>query len=110
MKAITIILALITGMVTAASSAAKEPQKDSPPTPGADAPLRSISAIQIDLRAALRAEAASRRLGPNTSDVIRLIELYREMAAHPKRDSSLVLKQLGLRLRSRLEKVSGYIE
>ncbi len=110
MKANVTIFALIIGMVTAASSAAKEPQKDSPPTPGADVPRRSISAIQIDLRAALRAEAASRRLGPDTSDVVRLIDLYREMAAHPKRDSSLVLKQLGLRLRSRLEKISDDVE
>jgi hypothetical protein len=39
-----------------------------------------------------------------------LVDLYREMAANPKRDTSLVLKQLGLRLRSRLEKISDHIE
>ncbi len=76
----------------------------------ADLSHRSLSAIQVDVRAALHAEATSRRLGPNTSDVIRLIDLYREMAAHPKRDRSLMLKQIGSRLRSRLEKVSDHIE
>jgi hypothetical protein len=110
MKADVIISALLMGIVTAASSAAEEPQKNAPSQRGGDKSYRSITAIQIDLRAALRAEASSRRLGPNTSEVIRLIDLYREMAAHPKRDTSLVLKQLGSRLRSRLDKVSDHIE
>jgi hypothetical protein len=110
MRANTFIFSLILLMVLAASSAATESKKDSPSAPGGDAPHRSISAIQIDLRAALGAEASSRRSGPNAPEVIRLIELYREMAAHPKRDSSLVLKQLGLRLRSRLVKVNDYID
>jgi hypothetical protein len=71
---------------------------------------RSLSVIQADLRKALRAEALSRRQGPNPSEVIRLVELYQEMADHPKRDTSLVLKRTGLRLRSRLKEVRDHIE
>jgi hypothetical protein len=93
----------------AAESAAVGDQQTSPSSPASTDTHRSLSAIQIDVRAALRAEASSRRRGRNTSEVIRLVDLYREMAAHPKRDSSLMLKQLGLRLRSRLQKVSDHI-
>jgi hypothetical protein len=70
---------------------------------------RSLSAIEDDLHDALRAEAVTRRQGANEAEVIRLIELYREMAAHPKRDSSPFLARMGLRLRSRLEKVREHI-
>jgi hypothetical protein len=96
--------------VAAGPFAAKNPQTNRPSAASTDSPHRSLSAIQVDARAALRAEASSRRSGPNAAEVIRLTELYREMAAHPKRDSSLVLKQLGLRLRSRLQKVRDHIE
>jgi hypothetical protein len=42
--------------------------------------------------------------------VLRLIDLYREMANHSQRDSSVALKELGLQVRSRLEKVRDHIE
>jgi hypothetical protein len=38
------------------------------------------------------------------------VDLYREMAAHPKRDQSALLVKLGLRVRSRLKEVSVQIE
>jgi hypothetical protein len=109
MNAWLIIFAWMSVGLAAESAAANDP-RTSLSSASAELSHRSLSAIQVDLRAALGAEASSRRLGPNTSHVIRLIDLYREMAAHPKRDSSLVLKQLGLRLRSRLQKVSDHIE
>jgi hypothetical protein len=46
----------------------------------------------------------------NTQDVLRLIDIYRELADHPQRGKSVTVKQLGLRLRSRLEKVREQIE
>jgi hypothetical protein len=110
MNAWLIIFGWTSAMVAAGSVAAADPQTNLSSAPSADSSHRSLTAIQVDVRAALRAEATSRRLGPNAADVVRLIDLYREMAAHPKRDRSLMLKQLGLRLRSRLEKVSVHIE
>jgi hypothetical protein len=110
MNAWLIIFGWTSAMAAAGSVAARDPQKNLSSAPSADLSHRSLSAIQVDVRAALRAEATSRRLDPNTADVVRLIELYREMAAHPKRESSLMLKQLGLRLRSRLENVSDHME
>jgi hypothetical protein len=43
-------------------------------------------------------------------EVVRLVDLYREMAAHPKRDESVFLVKLGLRVRSRLKEVRDQIE
>jgi hypothetical protein len=68
-----------------------------------------LSAIQVDVPAALRAEAVTRRLGGNAAEVIRLIDLYREMAAHPQHDRSVLLRKLGLQVRSRLDKVRDLI-
>jgi hypothetical protein len=43
-------------------------------------------------------------------EVVRLVDLYREMAAHPKRDQSAFLMKLGMRVRSRLKEVRDQIE
>jgi hypothetical protein len=71
---------------------------------------RSLSAIGRDVRVALRMEASSRVAGQNVPEVIRLIELYRELASHPKSGNSLLLRKLGLQLRTRLENVRDRIE
>jgi hypothetical protein len=71
---------------------------------------RPLAAIRADVSAALRREATSRRAGDNTPDVLRLVDLYREMAAHPQRDKSAALKEMGLRVRARLQTVRGRIE
>jgi hypothetical protein len=102
---VALIATLFAGFVMAA-----EPQTGQPSAQDDSVQGRSLSAIQDDLHDALRAEALTRRQGQNVSEVVRLVELYREMAAHPKRDNSLVLARMGLRLRSRLEKVSDHIE
>ena len=82
-----------------------------PPTAGsAGVSHRRLSAIHNDVHAALRSEALTRQQGPNAQEVIRLVDLYHEMAAHPQRDTSVVLMQLGRQVRSRLEKVSDRIE
>jgi hypothetical protein len=78
--------------------------KDTQSTP------RSLSAIQTDVSASLRAEALTRRAGDNTPQVVRLIDLYREMAGHPQRDKSATLKELGQQLRSRLITVHDHIQ
>lgn len=70
-----------------------------PSTPAA----RAISVIRADVFAALKAEASTRKTGDNTPQVLRLIDLYCEMAAHPQRDKSEVLNDLGQQVRLRLE-------
>jgi hypothetical protein len=105
-----IVVVLVAALVGATSVAAAESQSVPIPAEGENVPHRSLSAIQADLRKALRAEAISRRTGQNTPEVIRLVELYKEMAEHPKRDTSLVLKRMGLRLRSRLKELRDHIE
>jgi hypothetical protein len=90
--------------------AATVPSNGPLPARDANSPRRSLSAIQVDIHAALRAEAVTRRRGQNAAEVVRLIILYREMATHPQRDKSAMLAKLGLRLRSRLEKVCDHIE
>jgi hypothetical protein len=71
---------------------------------------RSLSAIRLDVSAALKAEATTRRSGSNAPEVLRLVELFREMAAHSDRDTSAVLKKLGQQVRSRLMTVRDRIE
>jgi hypothetical protein len=105
-----IILGWISAMFAAASLVAAGPQNDSLSASDGSLPQRALSAIRIDVHAALRAEALTRKRGQNTVEVVRLIDLYREMAAHPKRDMSVSLTELGLSVRSRLEKVSEEIE
>jgi len=110
MNARVIIFALMTAMFAAGRVGATEPQHDPLPLKDVNSAHRSLSAIRVDVHAALRAEACTRRLGENAPEVVRLSDLYREMAVHPKRDSSVLLRRLGLQLRSRLEKVRDHIE
>lgn len=66
---------------------------------------RSLTAIRTDVSDALRAEATTRKNGDNTPQVMRLVDLYLEMAAHPKRDASPLLADLGQQVRLRLQTV-----
>jgi len=70
---------------------------------------RSISAIQATVHAALREEASTRRAGNNTPQVLQLVDLYREMAAHPQRDTSIALRELGQQVRARLVSVKDHV-
>jgi hypothetical protein len=110
MMARPIIFALMFFVLPVRSIVASEPDSDTRSIHDVDAKHRSLSAIQDDLHEALRAEALTRRQGQNVPQIIRLVELYREMAAHPKRHDSRFLARMGLRLRSRLEKVRDHIE
>ncbi|HEY3394332.1 MAG TPA: hypothetical protein VGK58_16580 [Lacipirellulaceae bacterium] len=105
-----IIFALMFFVLPVGSIVASEPDSETRSLQDVGAKHRSLSSIQDDLHEALRAEALTRRQGQNVPQIIRLVELYREMAAHPKRDSSQFLARMGLRLRSRLEKVRDHIE
>ncbi len=96
--------------VAAGLVGAEPPQHSSKSTQKAQQTHRPISAIRSDVSRALRDEAMSRRKGDNAPDVLRLVDLYREMANHPERDRSLSLKELGLQIRSRLETVRDRIE
>src|SRR4051794_30142957 len=71
---------------------------------------RSLTAIRTDVSDALRAEATSRRAGDNTPQVMRLVDLYLEMAAHPRRDTSPLLADLGQQVRLRLQTVRERVE
>jgi hypothetical protein len=79
---------------------------DSPP---ASAP-RSLTAIRTDVSDALRAEATTRKSGDNTPQVMRLADLYLEMAGHPRRDTSPLLNDLGQQVRIRLQTVRDRVE
>src|SRR5215207_4541195 len=81
---------------------ATEPAKA--PTP------RSLTAIRTDVSDALRAEATTRRTGDNTPQVLRLVDLYLEMASHPRRDTSPLLADLGQQVRLRLATVRDRVE
>src|SRR4051812_29438586 len=70
---------------------------------------RSISAIQATVHAALREEASTRRAGNNTAQVLQLVDLYREMAAHPQRDTSVALRELGQQVLARLVNVKDHV-
>jgi hypothetical protein len=107
MKARLFSLASVCAVLAAGLAMADESPDSS--AAGRAAP-RSLNVIQNDVRSAMRAEALSRRQGPNVDEVVRLIELYRELAAHPKRDTSAVAKELGLKLRSRLGDIRDEIE
>lgn len=110
MNARVTVVAVSSFMLAAAMSVAAERQSRPAPLGEANRPHRSLSAIQLDVHAALRAEASTRRLGPNVPQVLRLINLHREFAAHPKRDKSEFLTRLALRVRSRLENVRDHIQ
>jgi hypothetical protein len=110
MTARIILLAWILIVVDVASALAAEPQSERSTAASEKSSARTLFAIQRDVYAALRDEAISRKQGPNSPAVMRLVELYREMAAHPRRDESPLLAELGLKLRSRLEDVCDHIE
>jgi hypothetical protein len=76
----------------------------------AGVPPRSLTAIRTDVSEALRAEATTRRTGNNTPQVLRLVELYLEMAEHPRRDNSPLLADLGQQVRLRLATVRDRVE
>jgi hypothetical protein len=105
MNARMILFSWMTAMVAAGLAVATEARNA--PVPDSS---RSLTAIQRDVYAALRAEALTRRRGPNAEEVVRLVELYREMAAHPKRDTSAFLAELGLKVCARLDDVCDHIE
>lgn len=110
MYARVIIFSMVSTVGIFSTVIAGDPRSDSSLTNDRRLPPRPVSALQVDVHSALRAEAISRRQGPNPAEVVRLIDLYGEMAAHPKRDQSVVLTKLGLQVRSRLEKVCDYIK
>ena len=105
-----LVLGWMAAILIAGSVLATEPTSDPKSAGQEPAQPRSLTAIQRDVHAALRAEALSRRQGPNVSEVVRLIELYREMAEHPKRNQSEMLAELGLKVRGRLADVCEQIE
>src|SRR3954452_19463426 len=71
---------------------------------------RSLTAIRTDVSDALRAEAMTRKNGDNTPQGMRLVDLYLEMAAHPRRDTSPLLADLGQQVRLRLQTVRERVE
>jgi hypothetical protein len=95
---------------SAGSLWAETPPRDSAAAKQIKATPRSLTVIQTDVRAALRAEAETRRAGHNAPQVLRLVTLYREMASHPQRDKSPMLKELGQQVRSRLATVRERIK
>jgi hypothetical protein len=110
MNARLVLLALLSLFILAEPLRAQNKvQSDSQSVKESNLRPRSISAIRLDVRAALIAEAESRRAGDNTAEVLRLVDLYHELAVHPLRDTSLVVRQLGQQLRSRLETVRDHI-
>src|SRR5882672_2936464 len=78
--------------------------------PAAAPTQRSLTAIRTDVSDALRAEATTRKSGDNTPQVMRLVDLYLEMAAHPRRDTSPLLNDLGQQVRLRLQTVRERVE
>jgi hypothetical protein len=77
--------------------------------PPAAAP-RSLTALRTNVSDALRAEATTRKSGDNTPQLMRLVDLYLEMAGHPQRDTSPLLNDLGQQVRIRLQTVRDRIE
>src|SRR3954471_4543746 len=71
---------------------------------------RSLTAIRTDVSEALGAEATTRRRGDNTPQAMRLVDLYLEMAGHPRRDTSPLLADLGQQVRLRLQSVRDRVE
>src|SRR3954464_430600 len=84
------------------------PATDSTTGKATNAP-RFLTAIQGDVHAALRDEASTRRAGDNTPQVLRLVDLYREIAAHPQHEKSFVLRELGQQVRARLTTLKDHI-
>src|SRR5215470_1716563 len=78
--------------------------------PAAAPTVRSLTAIRTDVSSSLRAEATTRRTGDNTPQVMRLVDLYLEMAGDPRRDTSPLLNDLGEQVRIRLQTVRDRVE
>jgi hypothetical protein len=96
------ILACVAVALSQAVACGATPTSESKAPASAKKEPRSLTAIQTDIRAALTAEAKSRRKGDNAPDVLRLVDLYLEMATHPERDKSAMLNELGQQVRARL--------
>jgi hypothetical protein len=105
MIARTIVLTCVAIFSVATIVNGETPPTSSKQAIGAKKEPRSLTAIQTDIRAALTAEAKSRRKGDNAPDVLRLVDLYLEMATHPQRDKSAMLNELGQQVRARLETI-----
>jgi hypothetical protein len=110
MNVLTLALTCMLAAIGVSTGAAEPLQNSSTPASESHPNHRSISAIRIDVSRALRAEALTRRTGNNAPEVVRLIDLYREMADHPQRDRSPTLQELGVQVRLRLETVRKRIE
>src|SRR6188472_4173757 len=78
--------------------------------PAAKPSPRSLTAIRTDVSEALRSEATTRKNGDNTPQVMKLVDLYLEMAAHPRRDTSPLIAELGQQVRLRLQTVRERVE
>src|SRR5690606_31216538 len=76
------------------ASRGEEPPETEPPA--------TLGELRKEVDEALREEAISAREGENTGEVLRLIEVYRKLAADPRRDGSPTVQKLGLRVKSRL--------
>jgi hypothetical protein len=105
-----LVFTWIAATIFTGSVLASEPASDPKAEKREQAAPRSLTLIQRDVHAALREEALSRRRGPNVTEVLRLVDLYREMASHPKRETSAFLAELGLKVRARLANVCDDIE
>jgi hypothetical protein len=109
MHARHLVFTWIAATIFTGSALASEPASDPKAAKREQNEPRSLTLIQRDVHTALREEALSRRRGPNVQEVVRLIDLYREMAAHPKRDESAMLAEIGLKVRGRLNDVCEHI-
>jgi hypothetical protein len=96
-----IAIVCVWGMLTSWLLAAEPPAKPD---------SRSLTAIRTDVSDALRLEATTRKNGDNTPQVMRLVDLYLEMAADPRRDTSPLLTDLGQQVRLRLQTVRERVE
>lgn len=105
-----IALACLPGALATGMLFAETPANGSAPASKMEAAPRSLTAIRADVSAALRAEASTRRSGNNRPEVLRLVDLYREMAGHPQHSTSAVLQEMGLQVRARLRTVHDRID
>lgn len=72
-------------------------------------PLATLGELREEVDVALRAEATSSRQGENPQEVLQLIDVYRKLAADPRRDESPTVQKLGLRVKARLTLVKRKI-
>ncbi len=81
-----------------------------PPLPHGGGPLRSYREIRDDIRATLRAEATANSSDRRCEAIVRLTEIYRELASDPRQRDSETLQKHKIRLRSRLLSVQREID